>query len=154
MEMHGTFRAVAENVQKAKDTLDEFNRLPFAITNIVVIFHCVHGTRSNAELVLLPDEDEQNEQIKQIKQTKEMPKPLKYAVSLSNYGYENVIHLTEETRHLRLADAIEDVGVDKVLSKLAFLKQMHENTQGCPGEIFKNDFDWVISLEGSTTPRL
>ena len=77
--------------------------------------------------------------------TLRIEEPDKHAVSLSKYGYYNVVKLNNEARRECLNDAIQEVGVDRVLAKLAFLKSVNDMTEyDSPGVHFKNDYEWLV----------
>ena len=68
------------------------------------------------------------------------------AVSLSEFGYENVISMIKEKRQAALLKAIASKGKEAVLSKLLFLTTTPK--EYFPrGRIFQEDYSWVLEMD-------
>lgn len=69
--------------------------------------------------------------------------PNKNAISLSAYGYENVLCRGAGDRRQALIRAVVTTSAERVLSKLAFLIEVRDDTDPTKA-IFMEDFDWLI----------
>jgi len=75
-------------------------------------------------------------------------KPNKFAVSLSDYDYENVTEMTEDERHDALDSAIASKGRTAVLSKLRFLAEFaggDKPVELARRRIYEEDFAHALS---------
>ena len=75
--------------------------------------------------------------------------PNKNAVSLNEFGYSNVADMDAGERQTALTRAMEKVGIDKVISKIAFLEKIRANSTSQKDrqdrDIFLQDFDWLLT---------
>jgi len=86
-----------------------------------------------------------NEQLKDISMEIESVKANQWSVMLANYGYSDIITISEPERHVMLYNAINSVGWKKVLSKMLWLLEVYNSNDDyidiC--NIFNRDYEWV-----------